>query len=100
MAINIPIITSLEDTGIKNAKAAFNDFKSAVGNAEGGMGKFKAGANSVMDSVKANAGAFALAGAAAFVGFAKKSITTFCVHGNVHLQRQDKIKTITSLKKS
>ena len=77
MAINIPIITSLEDTGIKNAKAAFNDFKSAVGNAEGGMGKFKAGANSVMDSVKANAGAFALAGAAAFVGFAKKSITAF-----------------------
>jgi hypothetical protein len=45
MAINIPIITSLEDTGIKNAKAAFNDFKSAVGKAEGGMGKFKAGAN-------------------------------------------------------
>ena len=40
MAINIPIITSLEDTGIKNAKAAFNDFKSAVSNAEGGMGKF------------------------------------------------------------
>jgi hypothetical protein len=27
MAINIPIITSLEDTGIKNAKAAFGDFK-------------------------------------------------------------------------
>ena len=77
MAINIPIITSLEDTGIKNAKAAFNDFKTAVGKAEGGMGKFKAGANSVMDSVKANAGAFAIAGAAAFVGFAKQSITAF-----------------------
>jgi hypothetical protein len=27
MAINIPIITSLEDTGIKSAKAAFGDFK-------------------------------------------------------------------------
>ena len=77
MAINIPIITSLEDTGIKNAKAAFGDFKAAVANAEGGMGKFKAGATSVMDSVKANAGAFAIAGAAAFVGFAKKSITAF-----------------------
>jgi hypothetical protein len=36
MAINIPIITSLEDTGIKNAKAAFGDFKTAVGQAEGG----------------------------------------------------------------
>jgi hypothetical protein len=37
MAINIPIITSLEDTGIKNAKAAFGDFKAAVGKAEGGI---------------------------------------------------------------
>jgi hypothetical protein len=27
MAINIPIITSLEDTGIKSAKAAFGDLK-------------------------------------------------------------------------
>ena len=52
MAINIPIITSLEDTGIKNAKAAFGDFKAAVSKAEGGMGKFKAGANVALDSVK------------------------------------------------
>ena len=77
MAINIPIITSLEDTGIKAAKAAFNNFKTAVGDAEGGMNKFKAGSTAVMDSVKANAAAFAIAGAAAFVGFAKKSITAF-----------------------
>ena len=77
MAINIPIITSLEDTGIKNAKAAFNDFKSAVGKAEGGMGKFKAGANVALDAVKANAGNLALAGGAALVGFAAQGIKAF-----------------------
>ena len=77
MAINIPIITSLEDTGIKNAKAAFNDFKSAVSNAEGGMGKFKAGANVALDAVKANAGNLALAGGAALVGFAAQGIKAF-----------------------
>jgi hypothetical protein len=77
MAINIPIITSLEDTGIKNAKAAFNDFKAAVGKAEGGMGKFKAGSTAALDAVKANAGAFAIAGAAAFVKFAVSGIDAF-----------------------
>jgi hypothetical protein len=77
MAINIPIITSLEDTGIKSAKAAFNDFKSAVSNAEGGMGKFKAGANVALDAVKANAGNLALAGGAALVGFAAQGIKAF-----------------------
>jgi hypothetical protein len=53
MAINIPIITSLEDTGIKNAKAAFGDFKTAVGQAEGGLGKFKAGSKVALDAVAA-----------------------------------------------
>jgi hypothetical protein len=77
MAINIPIITSLEDTGIKNAKAAFNDFKSAVGKAEGGMGKFKAGSKVALDAVKANAGTLAIAGGAAFATFAKTAITAF-----------------------
>ena len=77
MAINIPIITSLEDTGIKNAKAAFGDFKAAVGQAEGGMGKFKAGSKVALDAVKANAGNLALAGAAAFGTFATKAITAF-----------------------
>ena len=77
MAINIPIITSLEDTGIKSAKAAFNDFKTAVGKAEGGMGKFKAGSKVALDAVKANAGTLAIAGAAAFGTFAKTAITAF-----------------------
>jgi hypothetical protein len=77
MAINIPIITSLEDTGIKNAKAAFNDFKTAVGNAEGGMGKFKAGSTAALDAVKANAAAFAVAAAGSIIAFAKASVTAF-----------------------
>jgi hypothetical protein len=77
MAINIPIITSLEDTGIKNAKAAFNDFKSAVGKAEGGMGKFKAGSKVALDAVKANAAGFAIAGGAALASFATKAISAF-----------------------
>jgi hypothetical protein len=77
MAINIPIITSLEDTGIKNAKAAFGDFKAAVGKAEGGMGKFKAGSKVALDSVKANAGNLALAGGAALVRFAQAGVDAF-----------------------
>lgn len=77
MAIQIPIITSLEDSGIKAAKAAFNNFKTAVGDAEGGMNKFKAGAGAALQSVKANAGAFALAAGSAVVTFATKGVAAF-----------------------
>jgi hypothetical protein len=77
MAINIPIITSLEDTGIKKAKAAFNDFKTSVAGAEGGMNKFKAGSTAALDAVKANAGNFAIAAGAALVGFAAQGIKAF-----------------------
>jgi len=77
MAINIPIITSLEDTGIKNAKAAFGDFKAAVGKAEGGMGKFKAGSKVALDAVAANAATFAVAAGTAIAGFAVKAIGEF-----------------------
>lgn len=77
MAIRIPIISDFQGDGIKQAKAAFGDFKTAVGNAEGGMGKFKAGATSILDSVAANAGLFAIAGGAAFGKFAASGITAF-----------------------
>jgi len=77
MAIRIPIITDLEDKGIKDAKKAFGDFKIAVGNAEGGLGKFKAGSTAIFDAVKANAVTFGIAAGAAVVGFAKESITAF-----------------------
>jgi hypothetical protein len=77
MAINIPILTEFSDSGIKAAKAAFGNFKTAVGDAEGGMGKFKAGSKVALDAVKANAGNLAIAGAAAFGTFATKAITAF-----------------------
>ena len=77
MAIRIPIITDLQDEGLKRAKLAFGDFKKSVAEAQGGMNKFKAGTKSVFDSVKANAGTFAIAGAAAFATFAAKGIKAF-----------------------
>jgi hypothetical protein len=77
MAINIPIITSLEDTGIKSAKAAFGDFKNAVSKAEGGMGKFKAGSKVAMDQVKANANNLAMVAGSAIAGFAIKAVGDF-----------------------
>jgi len=77
MAIRIPIITDLQDKGIRDAKKAFGDFKVAVANAEGGMGKFKAGSKVALDAVKANAGTLAIAGGAALATFATKAITAF-----------------------
>jgi hypothetical protein len=77
MAINIPILTEFSDSGIKAAKAAFGNFKTAVADAEGGMGKFKAGSKVALDAVKANAGTLAIAGGAALATFATKAITAF-----------------------
>lgn len=77
MAIRIPIITDLQDQGIKDAKKAFSDFKTSVANAEGGLGKFKAGSKSIMDSVQANAASFAIAGGVAFAKFAADGVKAF-----------------------
>ena len=77
MAINIPIISQFDGAGMKSAKAAFANFKTDVGNATGAMGKFKAGSNAALKSVKANAGAFALAGGTAIAGFALKAMNAF-----------------------
>jgi hypothetical protein len=77
MAIRIPIITDLQDKGIKDAKKAFGDFKASVANAEGGLGKFKAGSKSIMDSVGANAAGFAVAGGIAFAKFAADGVKAY-----------------------
>lgn len=77
MAIRIPIITDLQDKGIRDAKAAFGDFKKSVANAEGGMGKFKAGSKSIFDAVGANAASFAVAGGIAFGKFAADGVKAF-----------------------
>lgn len=77
MAINIPIVTEFVDAGLKSAQGAFDTFRTKVGEAEGGMGKFKAGAGVALDTVKANAGNFALAAGGAIAGFAFKAIDDF-----------------------
>jgi hypothetical protein len=77
MAIRIPIITDLQDKGIKDAQKAFGDFKLAVNNAEGGLGKFKAGSTAIFDAVKANAVTFGLAAGAALFTFAKAGVDAF-----------------------
>ena len=77
MAIRIPIITDLQDKGIRDAKAAFGNFKTSVANAEGGLGKFQAGSKSIMDSVAANAATFAIAGGIAFAKFASDGVKAF-----------------------
>ena len=75
MAINIPIITEFADAGLKSAQGAFDNFRKEVANADGAMGKFKAGAGAAFDAVKANAAAFGIAGAAAFAAFSAKAIS-------------------------
>ena len=77
MAINIPILTEFSDNGIRAAKAAFQNFKTAVADAEGGMGKFKAGSKVALDAVAANAEIFAVAGAISFGKFVASGITAF-----------------------
>jgi hypothetical protein len=77
MAINIPILTEFADAGLKTAQGAFDTFKSKVAEAEGGMGKFKAGAGVALDTVKANAGVFAAAAGGAIAGFALNAINDF-----------------------
>ena len=77
MAITIPIISEFSDKGIVGAQAAFNNFKAKVGEADGAMGKFKAGSGAALDAVKANLGTFAVAGGAALAAFAVKAVTAF-----------------------
>lgn len=79
MAIKIPIITELQDGGIRKAKREFDKFKGAIAEAEGTMGKFKAGGKAAFDSIKANAALFAVSAAA--------SIATFAAKGVVDLQK-------------
>lgn len=77
MAINIPIVTEFDAKGLQSAQNAFNNFRTKVAEADGAMGKFKAGAGAALDSVKANAGQFAAAAGAAILGFAVKAIGDF-----------------------
>lgn len=77
MAVTIPLVTEFQNRGIKAAEAAFMDFRKQVGQAEGTMGKFKAGSKAIFDGIQANAATFATAAAGAFVTFAAKGVTAF-----------------------
>jgi len=77
MAIKIPILTELQDEGLKKAKREFDKFKGAIAGAEGTMGKFKAGGKAAFDAVKDNAATFAIAAAASIATFAFKGVAAF-----------------------
>lgn len=77
MAVTIPLVTEFQNRGIKAAEAAFMNFRKEVGNAQGTMGKFKAGSKAVFDGIQANAATFATAAAGAFVTFAAQGVTAF-----------------------
>lgn len=77
MAITIPIISEFSDKGITAAQAGFNNFKSKIAEADGAMGKMKAGFGAASDFVKANAASMASAAGAAIAGFVIKAIGDF-----------------------
>jgi hypothetical protein len=77
MAITVPIVTEFSDKGLKSAEAGFANFKSKVAEAEGGMGKLKAGFGAATEFIKANAMAVGASAGAALVGLAVKGIGAF-----------------------
>lgn len=77
MAISIPIISEFSDKGVRGAEAAFQDMRKRIGEAEGAMGKMKAGFGVATDYMKANAGTLAAVAGAAIGGFAFKAISDF-----------------------
>jgi hypothetical protein len=77
MAIRIPIITDLQDKGLKEAQRQFGKFKADIAAADGAMGKFKAGSKAAFDSVKAHAATFAIGAAVALGTFALKGAKAF-----------------------
>jgi len=77
MAVSIPLVTEFQNRGIKAAEAAFVDFRKQVGQAEGTMGKFKAGSKAIFDGIKDNAATFATAAAGAIATFAAQGVTAF-----------------------
>lgn len=67
----------LIDVDSKGATTGLGGFRRSVADADGMTGKFKAGANSAMQSVKANAGLLAVSAGAALVTFGVKALAAF-----------------------
>ena len=77
MAITIPIISEFSDKGIASAQAGFNNLKSRIAEADGAMGKMKAGFGAAGDYIKANAASIATAAGGALATFALKAMDDF-----------------------
>jgi hypothetical protein len=65
------------DVVTDGAKTGLGNFKQAVSDAEGTTNKFKAGASSAFDTVKANAGVLAAGAGAALITFGIKAVGAF-----------------------
>lgn len=70
-------ISVIIDVAVDKANAGIRGFKQSIADADGTVGKFKAGAASAFDSLKANAGNLAMAGGAALVAFGVKAVGAF-----------------------
>ena len=77
MAINIPIVTEFNSKGLQDASNAFNNFRTKISEADGTMGKMKAGFGAAADTIKANAASIATAAGGAIATFAIKAIGDF-----------------------
>ena len=88
MAITIPIISEFSDKGIASAQAGFNNLKSRIAEADGAMGKMKAGFGAAGDYIKANAASIATAAGGALATFAIKAATVNSTNGNHNKVKQ------------
>lgn len=77
MAINIPIVTEFNAKGLQDATNAFNNFRTKIGEADGALGKMKAGFGAAGDFIKANAASIATAAGGALATFALKAMDDF-----------------------
>jgi hypothetical protein len=77
MAINIPIITSLEDTGIKNAKAAFGDFKALSVKPKVEWANLRLAPKLLWIKLKRTLANLAMVAGSAIAGFAIKAVGDF-----------------------
>jgi hypothetical protein len=76
MAIRERLVYAI-DVVTDGANKGLKSFRTAISDAEGATGKFKAGASSAMASVQAHAASLAVAGGTALVAFGVKSVMAF-----------------------
>jgi len=70
-------VTVILDVVADKATTSVRNFRRSIEDADGTVGKFKAGTNAAFDSVKANAGALAIGAGTALIGFGVKAVTAF-----------------------